>query len=432
MTMFDFTVSAVTDLLRICLICRFAGILSGETARNKGRVFWAAACFFAVNMALFWSFHTAWINIACNIIGIGGIAGLYVRSAKTALFATGTICLVSMGCDVAGILLFVRYEDGQGFSQIYEIASVFLFLVCLLAADKIVTARKSAEEPQNASLILIPLCSIALVCVLIYSEACEKTVLIAVSLGLLAINFFMLCLYNQLLCSVSRKYEEEMLKEQIQIYANQLEVIRQSEERGKALRHDLKHHMNELKLLAGRYGAAEILNYIGHMEEFLDNPNELVSSGNAEIDSVLNYMLRKAKEELGTVQVKVLLPERLKYSFDLNVLIGNLLENAIEAARQTEEKYLNVCVRLEKGVLRLQVENSFREGAISKRREGDGGRVFLTTKSGKESHGIGLKNVERIVESRNGSMDIQAKEGIFSVRLLLYMAEFATDCQEGK
>ena len=57
----------------------------------------------------------------------------------------------------------------------------------------------------------------------------------------------------------------------------------------------------------------------------------------------------------------------------------------------------------------------------------------MTTKSGKESHGIGLKNVERIVESRNGSMDIQAKEGIFSVRLLLYMAEaeFATDCQEG-
>ena len=49
-------------------------------------------------------------------------------------------------------------------------------------------------------------------------------------------------------------------------------------------------------------------------------------------------MLQRAKEELKTVTVKVILPEEIKHSFDLNILLGNLLENAIEAAERTENK----------------------------------------------------------------------------------------------
>lgn len=56
-----------------------------------------------------------------------------------------------------------------------------------------------------------------------------------VAMGLLVINFFMLYLYNQLLHSVLQKYETEMLKNQVKIYANQLDVIFHSEEKVKAV-----------------------------------------------------------------------------------------------------------------------------------------------------------------------------------------------------
>ena len=74
-----------------------------------------------------------------------------------------------------------------------------------------------------------------------------------------------------------------MLKNQVKIYANQLDVIFHSEEKVKALRHDMKHHMNELKLMAGKYDAVEIQDYIDHMEYFLHNPREIVSSGNVDV-----------------------------------------------------------------------------------------------------------------------------------------------------
>ncbi len=136
----------------------------------------------------------------------------------------------------------------------------------------------------------------------------------------------------------------------------------------------------------------------------------------------MNYMLQKAKAELETVDVKVILPEEIMHSFDLNVLIGNLLENAIEAARKTERKYLNVYIALQKGVLKIQIENSYVTETISEVNKRDGSRIFLTTKKKKEQHGIGLKNVKKIVELYNGNIDIQTRGNIFSVKLILYMS----------
>lgn len=421
--MFDFIICAATNFLRIYLIYRFIKIFIGITVQERGRIFFAYASFYIINTALFWIFHTAWINIACNLLGISGIVKLYTKSVKTNIFVTGTIYLINMGCDVVGTLLFIQYEDGQRFNQIYEVVSVFMIFICLLLAGEIVTIHKNVEGMQNVLLILVPLSSIAVICLLIYSGTCEETGIAIVALGLLAINFFMLYLYNLLLCSISQRYETEMLKSQVQIYANQLDVILQSEEKVKALRHDMKHHMNELKLLAGKYGAQEIQDYIDRMADFIHNPKEIVSSANVEIDSVLNYMLQKAKAELDTVIVRVILPEEIKHSFDLNVLIGNLLENAIEAARQTDVKYLKVYIALKQGVLKIQIDNSYAPEVILEKEERNGSRIFLTTKKRKEQHGIGLKNVKKIVESYNGNIDIQTEGEIFSVKLILYMSQ---------
>ena len=72
-------------------------------------------------------------------------------------------------------------------------------------------------------------------------------------------------------------------------------------------------------------------------KNFFEKPSEIVSSGNMEVDSVLNYMLQKAKKMQLNTTVKVAIPEDMKHSFDLNIIIGNLLQNAIDAAVETEE-----------------------------------------------------------------------------------------------
>ena len=158
--------------------------------------------------------------------------------------------------------------------------------------------------------------------------------------------------------------------------------------------------------------------YLESMQEFLQNPKEIVSSGNLEIDSVLNYMLQRAKEELKTVNVKVLLPEDMRHFFDLNVLLGNLIENAIDAAKQTSRKYLTIDISLKKGILFIQIDNSYLPNEMLNKKTQ---KFQPTATPAKEKHpGLGLKNVKRIIDAHNGSMEITKKDDVFSVKAMLY------------
>ena len=118
-----------------------------------------------------------------------------------------------------------------------------------------------------------------------------------------------------------------------------------------------------------------------------------------------------------------MLPEEIKHSFDINVLLGNLLENAIEAAQQTDKKYLSVNITLKRGVLKMMIENSFNTSNIIREGQQGRGKVLLTTKPFKEQHGIGLKNVKKIVEKYNGKMNVSTQKDIFCVNLILYMSK---------
>ena len=77
---------------------------------------------------------------------------------------------------------------------------------------------------------------------------------------------------------------------QLGSYSSQMQILKESDEKVKALRHDMKHHMNEIRLMAKQDKTQEIQNYIDDMENFVSNLKEMVYSGNWEIDSILNYM----------------------------------------------------------------------------------------------------------------------------------------------
>lgn len=420
--MFDFAICALTNLLRIFLIDRLVSTFLGKREEKKYLKLVVCVCFFIINTALFWEFRTAWINIFSNLFGICAIVRVYTKSVKTNIFVTCSVYLINCGCDVAVYALFTNYQDGQTYDQIYAVVVLLLILICGLLAEKLITIQKNAETAQNFPLILVPLCSIAVIWFFVYAGTYVGREAAIVSLGLLVINFLMLYLYNLLLRSVSQKYEAQMLEQKVRVYTNQLNVIRQGEEKIKILRHDMKHHMNEIRLLADKYHAAEIGKYIDCMEQSIRNPDEMVSSGNVEIDSVLNYMLQKARDQLDDVIVKVILPEKMKHAFEINVLIGNLLENAIEAAVQTDRKYLKAAMVFKRGVLKIRMENSFLSVETEKGGR-QGKRHFLTTKKEKEQHGFGLKSVEKIVEAYNGTMEVTPQKDVFCVNLILYMPE---------
>jgi len=102
-------------------------------------------------------------------------------------------------------------------------------------------------------------------------------------------------------------------------------------------------------------------------------------------------------------------------SFDFNVIVGNLLDNAIAASIQTDERFLKFSIRMENGVLLLYMINSctgIPEGVCEMRR--------LSEKSS-TGHGVGLTSVRRIVEKYHGDMEMHCKDNRMETEIVLYM-----------
>ena len=259
--------------------------------------------------------------------------------------------------------------------------------------------------------------SVIVLSVLMLGEL-EKLFAILVSVCMLMINISVFYLYHVLIENYINSRDNEIYRQQTYAYQNQLEVIMESQSRVRALRHDLKNHILALQVLVERNKTEEANQYLDSMKDFMTNPQEYIKTGNDEIDSLLNYKLQKANEVLNEVETKISIPEQLRLrSFDLNVVLGNLLDNAIDASLQTEDKKLKVTVKIDKGILFLYICNSCRSM--------DGGKTdFLeTTKEDKVNHGIGLKNVRRIVEKHHGEIEFFYENDSMETDVMMYVKE---------
>ena len=228
-------------------------------------------------------------------------------------------------------------------------------------------------------------------------------------------------LYDFIVRSLSDVYEKILLKKENQYYESQLKNMEQSTVAWKKLRHDLKNHFIVLKgmLDLGEEEQAKI-----YLDDFIQNEfgnKQEVQSGNTAIDSILNYKMLEAEQHSVILDLDVQIPEQLAVSSQaMSVILGNAIDNAIEAAEETEERRVSVIVLYTKGRLLIQISNPY-SGELHLGTSGE----YLTKKAEKENHGFGLKSIKDVVEKSGGVMNIEAKEGRFILTILLYGNVFA-------
>lgn len=179
-------------------------------------------------------------------------------------------------------------------------------------------------------------------------------------------------------------------------------------------RHDYKHHIQTMKahLMLEQY--QELDDYLSELDTDLTKVDTVLRTGNVRIDAVLNSKLAVAKEKGIRVKAKAIVPDQLKVKeVDLCVIVGNLLDNAMEAcAGTTEEKqFIRIYMEALKGQLYIYASNSMADH-INKV-----GGQYLSTKSG--NHGFGLMRIDRVVKKYNGYINRQHEEGVFATEIML-------------
>ena len=113
------------------------------------------------------------------------------------------------------------------------------------------------------------------------------------------------------------------------------------------------------------------------------------------------------------LNVKANIPEKTRMSdVELCSLLGNLLDNAVEACALLPEKerFMRIYIGKLKGQLYLSVQNS--AGAVRKEKG-----MYLSTKEGE--HGYGLFRIDRVVKKYGGYVNRQNEEGVFAEEIMI-------------
>lgn len=215
---------------------------------------------------------------------------------------------------------------------------------------------------------------------------------------------------------VSRKAERRMAAYQQDLMEKHCEEVENMYRQTRGWRHDYRNHIQTMKayLSMGRY--EELAEYLDQLDMDLSQVDTVVKTGNVMVDAVLNSKISVARAKQIAVDAKARVPQHMSVAeVDLCVILGNLLDNAIEACMGIEEesqRFIRIYIDVLQGQLYLYVLNAT-AGKLKRR-----GNSYLSTKDSRE-HGYGLMRMDRVVEKYHGYLDRQDEEGVFATEVLL-------------
>ena len=219
--------------------------------------------------------------------------------------------------------------------------------------------------------------------------------------------------YHVQLQVLSTRLEMANLQNMLQMHYNNYRISEDSIALVNQKYHDLKHHIQLLRLEAS---AGEKLEYLDQMEAEIRAYEAQNKTGSRVLDAILTAKSLKCQRE-GINLTCVAEGQALEFMHpvDLSALFGNALDNAMESVKKLddpEKRLIHVSVARQKGFLRIRVENCY-EGQLCLE-----SGMPASTKQDRRYHGFGLKSIRAIAAKYGGSMAIVSKDGWFELRIL--------------
>lgn len=181
-------------------------------------------------------------------------------------------------------------------------------------------------------------------------------------------------------------------------------------------KHDYHNHIQVMKAYLALEKYSDMDKYLDDFAKDLTSIDTIIKTGNVMVDSILNSKLSMAISQDISINAKGIVPKTLNIAdIDLCVIIGNLMDNAIEATiklENPEDRFIRVYLREMKEQLYISVTNSV--GGETKKIN----LQYISTKLGM-NHGFGLKRVDSIVNKYNGFINRQNEEGVFATEVIL-------------
>ena len=224
-----------------------------------------------------------------------------------------------------------------------------------------------------------------------------------------------------------REMELEIAKlkqDQAEILERDYQALRRTYADNAKLYHDLHNHIEAIYQCLTRGDVKEAVQYCEELRTPVREISQTVWTGDKATDYLISSKIALAEQAHIQTKVNVEYPRNTNIrSVDLTTILGNLLDNALEAAQTAPERlrFLKLTVRRINAMLIIKVENGYGEAPTQKNGN------LLTSKMDKAFHGWGLKSVQTAVERYDGAINTDYADGIFKTVVTLSFQTIKTE-----
>lgn len=408
------------------------------------------------------------IRLATIMCIISMIALIFYRAiGKIALFLVVTFMAVSEICFFLSYMVF-RLEDNlfklwnwcviSGYInsvKVYDVVTGITvigmgFLRCAVAAallfftmKKIVKSYREKDYAIHKTellFILTPGLAGLMVCTLlrVTIDAAESgtpellydrypSLIIIVPVILLLLLFSIVSgvkLFQDMICWNREKSSRIILENQVSSLQEHMREMERVYSGIRGMKHDMKNTLSVIMQLAS--GKEEGLQaYLEELNQTMDRLEFRFKTGNTVVDTLLNMKYHEIASTVPDLQMDVeglQFPETLFIqSYDIGIILGNALDNAMEACRKLKAKepdaeaFIRISSFQKRELFFLKVENSF-DGKVVRKPQNE---FPVTDKADRENHGIGLANIKSTAEKYQGTMDFKVKGRVFILSVMM-------------
>lgn len=363
-----------------------------------------------------------YLNFVTTAILLFGLSTVLFKTSWTnRIFATAIYLLLVILVDTltTAILSFV-------FDKVYGVAGEFEFTrvlgMCMtdfgmLCASGLVVRLyniKVKHLPWNywIFIVLCPLFSyIVLICLDILLVQAQQVNLVLIVLPVLALIYINLEVFN-FFESYSSQLRLGIMEELAAKTEENYKILADNEKELRTIKHDLQNHIFSIEDMINQNKTEIAQKHLELIKSTVEDISSIIYTKNAALDSVLNIEARKAQKAGVKYRVKVVLTDEIRLDpVAICAIFSNAIDNAIEACRDLEQRYVSVNIRQKDDNICVSISNPMKTENLLEN--------LSTTKKDKANHGFGLTSIKTTVKKYGGTTAIKQEDNTFILNILM-------------
>ena len=230
-------------------------------------------------------------------------------------------------------------------------------------------------------------------------------------------------LYRKLLDNQHAERTQVVLEQQVTALTEQIRETDRLNDNIRRMRHDMKNTLIAIQGLTPETDENnELIRFLGEIQDEYESTDDVIHTGHPIADSMITSKRHTAGGKLADATFRVdecIIPKNLSVKdYDLAVILGNALDNAIEAISQADEHWVEIKTWRRRGMLFLEIKNPF-SGTLSVSH----GDQLKSTKEDVAHHGIGMESIREAVTRNLGGMEWSVKDNVFTLTVMLPLSE---------